>query len=494
MFCTKCGYKISNGITVCPKCGNIIQQTGGQDSFRSVDDKKFDRSDYINKYGDIPDMDGVGVDLDDDRMGETIELRFDANNVGKSSVDLDVTSVIRAEDAPRAEEINAVAQSTVQGQQNASSQGAGSVQDKTAQGIPTSPAQGAGQYTGAPISSHNIPGAPAQPPVQGANPSAYNTNPLKQEIKYGESLKQSEANKKAWTIAGVFAFLALAAVIIVSVIINNDKSSGKKNDIEAKAWGEGFTEKHILKHVDAVAATLSSPGKGEYWHCDYCGKDFSDMAGEKEIDSETLTTYIFDKSLKGIQEYDGKLYYVKDGIVDAGFSGTEKYGDDVYSFKAGVFDDSFTGIYKIDNTLMYFKSGKSDKTFSGFEKFEDNWYYLTDGIVDENLVDVIKGSVNGEEAWWYIANGKVSFIDTVAKNANGWWYIKSGKIEFVDAIGQNDKGKFYCKGGKVDFGFNGKVEINGIIYEIKGGKVESEKKADEVTDNTTTDNNTSDNK
>ncbi len=482
MFCTKCGYKISNGITVCPKCGNIIQQTGGQDSFRSVDDKKFDRSDYINKYGDIPDMDGVGVDLDDDRMGETIELRFDANNVRKSSVDLDVTSVIRAEDAPRAEEINAVAQSAVQGQQNASSQGAGSVQDKTAQGIPTSPAQGAGQYTGAPISSHNIPGAPAQPPVQGANPSAYNTNPLKQEIKYGESLKQSEANKKAWTIAGVFAFLALAAVIIVSVIINNDKSSGKKNDIEAKAWGEGFTEKHILKHVDAVAATLSSPGKGEYWHCDYCGKDFSDMAGEKEIDSETLTTYIFDKSLKGIQEYDGKLYYVKDGLVDAGFNGTEKYGDDVYSFKAGVQDVSVNGIVKVDGVLTYFKDGKADSSFKGYVKYENDWYYLKNGVVDETRTDIIKGTVEGEEASWYIVNGKVTITDTVAKNSKGWWYIKDGKVKKVDAIGQNDQGKWYCKKGKVDFDFSGTVEFDGIAYEIKEGKVVKESKAEAASD------------
>ena len=478
MFCTKCGYKLSNGITVCPKCGNVISVSGGQDSFKNVDDQKRDRNEYMRQFGDMPaNLDGVGVDMGDDRMGETIELRFDANTLKQASSDaLDVTSVIRAEDAVKAEEKKAAEQKIMD--QSAPAGGQGTAAAGPVQGIPTSAPQGtAGQYV-PPIASHNIPGV--TPPQ---NTAVNNTqNPLKQEIKYGEKVKKISKNKKSWIVACVFAALAIAAVIIVSVMINNDKNAGKKGTAgDGRAWGEGFTEKHILKHVDAVVPTLNIAGKGEYWHCEYCGKDFSDMAGEHEVDTDTLTTYLFDKDFKGVKEYEGTLYVIKDGVVDASFSGVSKYNDQAYCFKNGIQDDEFTGLTRIDDVLTYIKNGKSDNTVKGFKKFENEYYYVKDGVVDETREAVIKGKIKNDTEYWYVKNGKVTYVDTVAEYNNNWYYIKNGKIEKVDAIGQNENGKWYCKKGKVDFKFSGSVEFDGIVYEVKEGKVVSEHKAEEPT-------------
>ena len=481
MFCTKCGYRISSGITVCPKCGNMIPQQGGaQNSFKNVDDHKFDRNDYLNKYGDIPDMDGVGVDMGDDRMGETIELRFDANNVGKTGHEgMDVTSVIRAEDAPQA--VRTEAPDARPAEQSIPAQGAGAVQPQNAAAAQNPQ----GQY-GAPISNHSIPVVPGgQNAAQTtAAPTAgnqgYTQNPLKQEIRYGDTVKK-QASKKAWYISGVFAVIALITVIIVASMIKNDAAgaSDKKNAGKVAAWGEGFREKHILKHVDAVQATVNTPGMNEYWHCEYCGKDFSDMAGETEVDTATLETFAFDKSLQGVTAYtDGKLYYVKDGVCDTSYNGFEKYNEEMYFFKDGVQDPSFTGLTPDGEAIIYIKEGKSDNTFTGFADYQNEWYIVKNGVVDKTAVDVIKGTVNNEEAWWYVKEGKVTVTDTVAKNNDGWWYIKGGKVEFVDAIGQNENGKWYCKGGKVAFEFTGEVTFDGITYDVKGGKVEGEKPAE----------------
>ena len=474
MFCTKCGYRLTGGMTVCPKCGNTVPQQGrAQDSFKNVDDQKFDRNEYIRKYGDVPDMSGFGVDMDDDRMGETIELRHELN--ARNEDPLDVTSVIRAEDAPQA--VRRV-------EPNAYSEPQEDDYDDDDVGS-TNPLPG------------NIPGAPSQvknaaAQAQGAaqaqsaaqaGAGAYSAGGVTGGTAMGTfSEKKASSGKKSWIISGALAVLALATAITVAVVIKNDGASkNNKAAQSAAAWGEGFREKHILKHIDTVLPTVNSPGQNEYWHCEYCGKDFSDSAGEIEIDVATLATYVFDKNLTGVTEYsDGKLYVVKGGVCDSTFSGFEKYNETTYYFKNGVQDASYTGLSKDGEDLIYIKEGMSDTSFTGFADSDGEWYYVMNGKVDKTVADVIKGTVNNEEAWWYVKDGKVTITDIVAKNSSGWWNVKQGKVDFKDGIGENEHGKWYCPGGKVDFNLNGVVEFEGKFYQVKGGKIEKELTAEEA--------------
>ena len=58
-----------------------------------------------------------------------------------------------------------------------------------------------------------------------------------------------------------------------------------------KTYGELDAKNHAdLKHVPAKAATRTAEGNIEYWHCEDCGKYFSDKDGNKEIaKSDTVT-------------------------------------------------------------------------------------------------------------------------------------------------------------------------------------------------------------
>ena len=63
-----------------------------------------------------------------------------------------------------------------------------------------------------------------------------------------------------------------------------------------KTYGELDAKNHAnLKHIDAKAATKTSEGNIEYWHCDGCNKYFSDKGGTKEIKKADTVT----EKLKG---------------------------------------------------------------------------------------------------------------------------------------------------------------------------------------------------
>ena len=102
-----------------------------------------------------------------------------------------------------------------------------------------------------------------------------------------------------------------------------------------------------------------------------------------------------------------------------------------------------------------------------------DWYYYNNGKIDTSCTDVMKGTVNGEYAWWYVVNGKVNFVETVAKNHNGWWHIQNGKVNFdSNTIAKNEKGWWVIRNGKVDFGYTGFAENHNGWWYCKEGKVQ----------------------
>ena len=82
-------------------------------------------------------------------------------------------------------------------------------------------------------------------------------------------------------------------VCTCGVVFNKAKHSGGKATCKAKAkcadCGAEYGDTNPnhrgdkLKHVEAKAATTREEGNIEYWHCEACGKYFSDNAATKEI-------------------------------------------------------------------------------------------------------------------------------------------------------------------------------------------------------------------
>ena len=62
-------------------------------------------------------------------------------------------------------------------------------------------------------------------------------------------------------------------------------------EVCGKAYGELDANNHAdLKHIDAKAATKDAEGNIEYWHCEGCGKYYSDATATKEITKAATVT------------------------------------------------------------------------------------------------------------------------------------------------------------------------------------------------------------
>ena len=145
--------------------------------------------------------------------------------------------------------------------------------------------------------------------------------------------------------------------------------------------------------------------------------------------------------------------------------------ESVISIGDGAFDGCSS------NLVIYGKSGSYAETYadkngikfeiyaapaaSGFASVGGEWVYYQDGDVDTQLNSVINGTVNGENAWWKVTNGKADLEFTgLASNSAGWWYIEKGKVNFnFTGFADNEYGRWRIEDGKVNFDFND------IVYE-----------------------------
>ncbi|MCI6732145.1 MAG: phage tail tip lysozyme [Lachnospiraceae bacterium] len=185
-------------------------------------------------------------------------------------------------------------------------------------------------------------------------------------------------------------------------------------------------------------------------------------------------------SFTGFAKNSSGWWYCKNGKVD--FNKTEVIKGTVngetawWNVSGGkvVFTDT---VAKNANGWFCIQSGKVNFSFTGVAKNSNGWWYCVNGKVNFSKTEVIKGTVNGETAWWNISGGKVVFTDTVAKNANGWWCIQNGKVNFsFTGFAKNSNGWWYCVNGKVNFNASGvfKGTVNGTTdwWYTKGGQAD----------------------
>ena len=122
-----------------------------------------------------------------------------------------------------------------------------------------------------------------------------------------------------------------------------------------------------------------------------------------------------------------------------------------------------------DGKWAMYRDGKVDTSYTGIAKNQYGWWRVKDGYVDFNANSIYKN----EYGWWKCTNGKVTFDENgIYKNEYGWWKTTNSKVTFKETgIFRNKYGKWYCKNSKVDFSKNGKVQYNGVTYNVKDGKV-----------------------
>ena len=160
---------------------------------------------------------------------------------------------------------------------------------------------------------------------------------------------------------------------------------------------------------------------------------------------------------------------LKNGFVKNGSSWIYYIKGKVSAVPTDIVNGTINGI----NGWWFIRNGKADLGYTGVTNNVNGWWYVKNGKVDFNY----NGFANNENGWWYIENGKVTFkrndvIYGRVKGENAWWNVKGSKVIFNETIEQNRNGWCYIRNGKVDFGYTGvKNNINGWWY-VKNGKVD----------------------
>ena len=124
------------------------------------------------------------------------------------------------------------------------------------------------------------------------------------------------------------------------------------------------------------------------------------------------------------------------------------------------------------------RNGKVDFNYTDFAKNSGGWWYCEKGQVTFKKNGIFKGTVNGQNGWWFVKGSKVQFVNTVEKNSAGWWCIQNGKVNFdYTGFAKNSGGYWYCERGKVRFNTNAIVQVNDGKYDgawyVKNGKVQN---------------------
>ena len=146
-----------------------------------------------------------------------------------------------------------------------------------------------------------------------------------------------------------------------------------------------------------------------------------------------------------------------------------------YYYKDNKIATDVTTVAKNVNGWYYVRNGKVDFTYNGFASNEHGDWYVVDGTVRFNVNDVIKDTTGalGKGNWYYVVDSKVTYTNTVAKNANGWWKITNGKVDFnYTGIAKNQNGWWRIVDGKVDFNCNSVEKNENGWWYIRGGKVD----------------------
>ena len=219
-----------------------------------------------------------------------------------------------------------------------------------------------------------------------------------------------------------------------------------------------------------------------------------------------------DQSYTGLCKYNDAWWYVKNGKVDFSYTGLYKYNGTWWYLNGGKINFSATGLCKYNGTWWYVKNGKIDFSSTTLCKYNGTWWYVSGGKVNFGATGLCK--YNG--SWWYVSGGKVNFSATGLCKYNGtWWYVKNGKIDFsATTLCKYNGNWFYVNGGKVSFtttlckyngtwfyvnngvvnfnkttlvkyngnwfavtggkvawGYTGKINYNGVVYNVVGGVV-----------------------
>ena len=283
-----------------------------------------------------------------------------------------------------------------------------------------------------------------------------------------EAAESKDAAEKAATDAAN----AIGDIVMNAQAADNNAQNEQKQD---------NARKEIAAYIEAQNEVISKlAGLSADEISDYQGQ-VSNVANEVEMDlqndpegaveiAKAMIDDIVAKAKATSEENQKPAETHPDGLADS------KAADgNWYYYKDNKIATDVTTVAKNVNGWYYVRNGKVDFTYNGFASNEHGDWYVVDGTVRFNVNDVIKDTTGalGKGNWYYVVDSKVTYTNTVAKNANGWWKITNGKVDFnYTGVAKNQNGWWRIVDGKVDFNCNSVEKNENGWWYIRGGKVD----------------------
>lgn len=104
----------------------------------------------------------------------------------------------------------------------------------------------------------------------------------------------------------------------------------------------------------------------------------------------------------GIVSYNGNSYYVTKGILHWGVYGAVKTGDTVYCMINSMVNTRYTGLCMSNDKVWYYvKNGKLNADYTGLVYYGKDWYYVQNGVLNWSYTGFTE--YNGNT--YYVTNG-----------------------------------------------------------------------------------------
>ena len=156
----------------------------------------------------------------------------------------------------------------------------------------------------------------------------------------------------------------------------------------------------------------------------------------------------FAEDYVGMVEFDGKEFYVENGVISTGTHGIKLVGDKFYFFAYGQVQD-YTGIAQYDGEFFSVVNGELNTDVSGLVDYDGGTFLFADG----RLVKEHNGLwQNFDGDWYYLANGQVQKQYTGLALYDGEW--------------------FYVVEGVLAEDYTGTVEYDGAEFKVVNGMVQ----------------------
>ena len=217
-----------------------------------------------------------------------------------------------------------------------------------------------------------------------------------------------------------------------------------------------------------------------------------------------------DTYLKGeILSLNFKVKNTAEGIAAVSLENVEVYNS----------EEEAVAVSLLAGNITINETGSAPAVTNGIAIVDGEWVLLKDGSIAEDTTTVVQGTIDEENAWWYVKDGKVkfdydgfadneygrwriekgkvnfSYNDIVYEssqwryyygglfqksytgvtdcgNASGWWYVKNGVVDFTaNTVAANKNGWWKVTNGRVDFSFTGIAENSYGRWYIENGRV-----------------------